>query len=258
LTRRGALFAALLAVWAPFGFAPASPAHADVLVNSSNLLRNGWYPDEPALSPATVTGGNFGQLFSANVDGQVYAQPIVSQGTLLVATENNNVYGLDPHTGAQKWQRTYGTPFNPSDIACGDISPHIGITGTPVVDPATNIAYFTDKEYVSGSSGPTHYFAHAIDVSTGAEEPGWPTLIQGYADNASQIDAHLFHPDTQLQRPGLLLMDGVIYMGFGSSCDAAPYTGWIVGISTTTHAITTMFTTIGDNNSGAGIWQSGS
>ena len=52
-----------------------------MLLNSTNLLRNGWYPDEPTLSPATVTGGNFGQLFNASVDGQVYAQPVIAKGT---------------------------------------------------------------------------------------------------------------------------------------------------------------------------------
>ena len=233
-------------------------ACADVTTNSNNDLRNGWYPNEPGLTPATVAGGTFGQVFNATVGGAVYAQPIVSQGTMLVATEDDNVYGLDPNTGAQKWQRTVGTPFNPSDIACGDLVPHVGITGTPVVDPATNIAYFVDKEYVTGTSGPAQFMAHAIDVATGAEQPGWPVMIQGVADGMTATDPHhVFQPTTQFQRPGLLLMDGVAYVAFGSSCDISPWTGWIVGLSTTQHAITAMFETNSQDN-GAGIWQAGS
>ncbi len=242
----------------PIAASHPAPAQADVTMNSNNLLRNGWYPDQTALTPATVTGPTFGRLFDAAVDGQVYAQPIVSQGTLLVATEDDNVYGLDPLTGAKRWERTFGAPFNASDIGCGDLAPHIGITGTPVVDPATNIAYFLDKQYVSGTTGASEYVAQAIDVGTGAEKPGWPIVIQGYADNAPHIASHLFSPRTILQRPGLLLMDGVVYAAFGSSCDLTPYNGWVIGLSTTTHSITTMWSDERDDVSGGGIWQAGS
>ena len=241
---------------------PGAVGGADVVGNSNNTLRNGWYPNQSSLTPAVVTGGTFGRLFSATVDGQVYAQPLVlgssppqANGTLLVATENNHVYGLDPHTGAQQWQRTLGTPFNASDIGCPDLSPHVGVTGTPAIDAATHTAYFLDKEYKSGSSGTPQYVAHAVDVGTGAEKTGWPITISGAAANAP---THHFNPLMQLQRPGLLLMNGVVYAAFGSSCDGFPWAGWIVGISTTTHAITTLYTTIRDNVSGAGIWQAGS
>ncbi len=257
-TRR-ALLLLVLTVVTPLGLvAVSATSRADVLTNSNGTGRDGWYPDEPGLAPATVTGGQFGRLFSHAVAGQVYAQPLVSQGTLLVATEDNHIYGLDPHTGAQKWTRTVGTAFNASDIGCLDLSPHIGITGTPVVDPATNIAYFLDKQYATGSSGAPVYMAHAVRVATGAEVVGWPIKIQGYADNAILNASHLFNPLQQLQRPGLLLMNGVVYAAFGSSCDGFPWAGWIVGLSTTTHSIRTMFTAVRDDTSGAGIWQAGS
>ncbi|MDQ1460364.1 MAG: hypothetical protein QOI08_1848, partial [Actinomycetota bacterium] len=80
-------------------FAPQSSAKADVTTNNRDAARTGWYPDQPGLSPAVVGGGSFGQEFSAAVDGQVYAQPVLAGGTLLVATQNNKVYGLDPNTG---------------------------------------------------------------------------------------------------------------------------------------------------------------
>ena len=202
-----------------------------------------------------MSGGTFGKLFTANVDGQVYAQPLVSQGTLLVATETNKVYGLDPATGAQKWARNVGTPFNASDIGCADLTPTIGITGTPVIDPQNNIAYFADKTYANGASGPAMWQLHAIDVATGAEQPNFPVTIQGVAQNQP---ARVFPPTTQMQRPGLLLLNGVVYVGFGSHCDISPWAGWIAGV-TTGGQLRTMWSSIGTSNlGGAGIWQAGS
>src|SRR3954453_4376317 len=83
--------------------AGASPALAPRVTNAGDDLRTGWYPDEPSLTPQLVSGGTFGQLWSTAVDGQVYAQPLLANGTLLVATENNKVYGLNPTSGAAKW-----------------------------------------------------------------------------------------------------------------------------------------------------------
>ncbi len=78
----------------------AVPATAAVVTNANDYLRTGWYPDEPGITPQLVSGGSFGQLWSASVDGQVYAQPLLSAtGTLVVATENDKAYGLDPTTG---------------------------------------------------------------------------------------------------------------------------------------------------------------
>src|SRR5690242_9711968 len=112
---------------------PAVAAAAGV-TNSGDDLRTGWYPDQPSLSPATVGGGSFGQLWSANVTGQVYAQPLLEAGTLLVATEANQVYGLDPATGGQRWNTPLGVPWNASDLGCGDLTPTVGVTATPVID----------------------------------------------------------------------------------------------------------------------------
>ena len=100
----------------------------------NDAARTGWYPDQPRLSRQQVTGGTFGQLFAANVVGQVYAQPLVSNGVVLVATEENRVYGLDPETGNQRWTRTLGNAFQSADVGCGDLAPSIGITSTPVID----------------------------------------------------------------------------------------------------------------------------
>lgn len=233
------------------------PAKAAVTTIANDTLRTGWYPDQPNLSISQVGSGTFGQMFSTNINGQVYAQPLVSQGTLFVATETNNIYGLDPATGAQKWTRNLGVPFNPSDLTCSDLTPSIGITSTPVIDSATNIAYFTSKTYLNGTSGSAATFMHAVDVATGTEQSGFPVQIQGTAANDP---THTFDGTHQLQRPGLLLMNGVVYAAFGAHCDRKPYEGWVVGISTSGQ-ITTLWTDeVGMPQSsfpGAGIWESG-
>src|SRR5690348_4054364 len=79
---------------------------------SQDLLRSGWDPNEPMLTPAVVNGATFGQVFSASVNGQVYAQPLVVGSTLIAVTENDWVYGLNATTGALLWKTSLGTPYH--------------------------------------------------------------------------------------------------------------------------------------------------
>ncbi len=231
----------------------AAQAGAAIVTGGGDELRTGWYPESSSISPQVVSGGSFGQMWSAGVEGSVYAQPLLANGTLLVATEKNQVYGLDPSTGAQKWSKSLGTPWNPADVGCADLTPTIGVTSTPVIDTSTGIAYMTHKTYASGTSGPARWFMDAISVSSGAEQPGFPVELAGSAQNAP---ARTFSPTTQLQRPGLLLMGGVVYAAFGAHCDVKPWQGWIFGVSTA-GKVTARYV---DNTTkeGGGIWQSGS
>jgi outer membrane protein assembly factor BamB len=116
LGRLGAVVAAVLAL------APAGASAAGI-TNSGNDLRDGWYPNQPRLTPEVVSGGTFGELWKAPVDGQVYAQPLVDGDIVLVATERNEVYGLDTESGEQRWHRSLGTPFDPDDLesTCTDL-----------------------------------------------------------------------------------------------------------------------------------------
>lgn len=213
--------------------------------------RTAWYPDEPRLTPQLLEGGGFGRNFETAVRGQVYAQPLVFGHTLLAATEDNWIYGIDSRSGEVEWERSVGTPWNSADIGCGDLAPHVGITGTPVIDPNTDIAYFFAKGYASGESGPAIWKMHAVDLASGGEEPGFPVTISGEAENLPGLG---FDPTQQLQRPALLLMNGVVYAGFGSLCDTDPFHGWVVGVSTAGQIRTMWATTEGD---GAAIWQGG-
>src|ERR1039458_6938101 len=80
----------------------AAQALGSGITNAGDDLRTGWYPDSASITPQLVSGGTFGQLWSANVEGQVYAQPLLANGTLVIATENNKVYGLDERTARVK------------------------------------------------------------------------------------------------------------------------------------------------------------
>jgi hypothetical protein len=234
--------------------APVGQALASGVTNSGDDLRDGWYPDQPSLTPQLVSGGTFGQLWSTAVEGQVYAQPLLANGTLLVATENNKVYGLDPATGAMRWTTplNLGTPWKAADIGCGDLTPNIGVTATPVIDASTNTAYLTHKTYVSGSSGAARWYMDAVDLKTGTEKTGFPVALSGAAQNQP---TQTFQPTTQLQRPGLLLMNGVVYAAFGSHCDIPPWQGWVFGVSTAGQVKARWVSR--PSGSGAGIWQSG-
>ncbi|HTA37165.1 MAG TPA: choice-of-anchor D domain-containing protein [Solirubrobacteraceae bacterium] len=248
-TRRTA-YAAVICVVFLLGL--AGQAAASEVTNSGDDLRTGWYPEASTITPQLVSGGTFGQLWSTPVEGQVYAQPLLSNGTLVVATEADKVYGLTPTTGAVQWSKSLGTPFKAADIHCGDLEPTIGVTGTPVIDQSTGIAYMTHKAYVSGSSGATRWYMDAISVATGAEQPGFPVELGGTAQNAP---GQTFTPEAELQRPGLLLMEGVVYAAFGSDCDIPPYQGWVFGVSTSGAVKARWVAEATDE--GAGIWQSG-
>ena len=231
-------------------FAPISSAQPPVTA-AAGPLRTSWYPDEPRLTPALLEGGGFARNFETPVQGQVYAQPLVSGGTLLTATEDDWIYGVDARSGEVEWERSVGTPWNSADIGCGDLEPHVGITGTPVIDPNTNTAYFFAKSYASGETGSAEWKMHAVDLAGGAEKPGFPVTISGEAQNLPGL---AFDPTQLLQRPALLLMNGVVYAGFGSHCDVEPFQGWLVGVSTAGQ-IRTMWATT--EHSGAAIWQGG-
>jgi hypothetical protein len=231
------------------------------LTSTSDNLRTGWYPTQPGLDPVVVGGPSFGRVWQTALPltpgEQVFAQPLVKSTTVFVATEGNNLYALDAQTGAIKASRALGTPFRATDIGCGDLNPSIGITGTPVIDDATNTAYFFSKTYLGDSniSDPSNvgWFAHAVDVDTLVERAGFPVSITGTASNDTTV---AFNPFSQHQRTALLLMNGVVYAGFGSHCDIGTWRGWVAGVGTD-GKLKTLFATMVGNDTGGGLWGSG-
>ena len=105
----------------------AATALASEPTNAGDNLRDGWYPEQSTLTPQLVSGGTFGQLWSASVEGSVYAQPLLADGEVLVATENNKVYALDPTTGAQKWSTTLnGTAWKSGECSSKRVAQEFG------------------------------------------------------------------------------------------------------------------------------------
>ncbi|HWZ88580.1 MAG TPA: PQQ-binding-like beta-propeller repeat protein, partial [Polyangiaceae bacterium] len=240
---------------------PNSQSRGEDLVSPNNAItqaadesRTGWFPDQPSLDPATVGGPNFKRLFKTALPltpgEQVLAQPLVYGGKVLVATEANNLYLLDATTGAITNQRALGGAFDANSIGCGDISPTVGVTGAPVIDNATGTAYLYSK------SDTGVWSLHAVSASDLSERAGFPVQIGGTAQNDASATFDSVH---EHQRPGLLLMGGVIYAGFGAHCDTGNYRGWLFGVSTS-GVVKARFATVANAGSvikGNGIWMSG-
>src|SRR5690348_9498908 len=227
---------------AALGSGPA----ADETTVSQNDLRDGWDPNEPTLTPAAVQGGQFGRIFKTAVNGQVYGQPLVIGNTLVVATENDWVYGLDATTGAVLWKTSLGTPYHIT--TCSNLTPNIGVTSTGVYDPSTNTVY--ELGLVHETSWEWHLFG--LNVSTGAIT--FKQRIVGHPTNDSKLS---FSALPQGQRASLLLMNGSVYAAFASHCDHTPYTGYVAGVNISTNATTLWVDENGVSNEMGGIWQSG-
>lgn len=239
--------------------------------------RDGWNPYETTLSPSNVNSANFGLLFSLAVDGNAYAQPLYMQGltiggrvhnVLLAATENDSVYAFDADTGLLLWHTqltnsALGTyPVSSSDVSnCPGISPSIGITGTPVIDPSSNTLYVVATlKQRSGTITTFHQLLHALNILTGLDQPGSPIEI---AATARLSDGTLvqFNPRWQNQRAGLALNGGVLYVGYASHCDysATIARGWLLAYNASTLQQLAVFNTVGDPSTDdlSSIWGSG-
>jgi hypothetical protein len=242
----------------------------NTITQAADEARTSWYPDQVNLSPGAVSDPTkFGQIFSPVTlplapGEEVVAQPLVSadQKSVLVVTEQNNAYVIDPATGAINAKRAFGTAFNAETMltpGCGDlVSIHagqggIGITGTPVIDVTTNTAYFVTKS-VDANQSVTVTF-RGVDATTLVDK--FATSLNGIvADNASFIT---FNPTNEHQRPGLLFLNGVAYAAFGSHCDAPTFHGWIIAVNATGQIVAKFVTEVNPvaGQYGAGIWQSG-
>jgi hypothetical protein len=227
----------------------ASAISPDEPTASQNNLRDGWDQNEPTLTQSAVSGGKFGQIFKTGVNGQVYAQPLIIGNMLVVATENDWIYGINATTGAIVWKTSLGTPYNIT--SCKDLTPNIGVTSTPVYDPKTGSVYV--MAMVKEANFAFHLFG--LNVNTGAI-----TLKQKISGSPTN-DKHIsFQAIPQDQRPGLLLMDnGWVYAAFASHCDHPPYAGYVAGVNVegSRPVKTTLWTDeAGISDDKGGIWQS--
>jgi outer membrane protein assembly factor BamB len=152
---------------------------------------------------------------SPALDGPVYGEPLVYAGRVYVATENDTVYALSAATGAVSWSRHLGRPVPATSLPCGDISPTVGITGTPVIDPSRAEIFVVADELADGR--PAH---RLVGLGTGA----------GAIEMSQDVDPPGADPAALLQRTGLTLDAGQVVFGFGGNDgDCASYRGRVVG-----------------------------
>ena len=241
---------------------------AGVLTYHNDNGRTGQYPNETVLAPSNVNASTFGKKFAQPVDSYVYAQPLLVPGltiggqahdVVFVATENSSVYAFDANApGPVLWHTNVGTALSCMDLNdCGDLVPGAGITGTPVIDPATQTMYLVA---LTKDSAGAHHRLHAIDLLTGAEKSGGPVDVSPTSPGTganSQNGTVQFDPGTHYQRCALLLSGGVIYVGIGSNAESnSDNHGWIAGYEARDLSATMTFCA-SPNDNWSSIWQSG-
>ncbi len=264
-----------------------------VLTYHNNNARIGANTNEIVLSPANVNTNNFGRVIQyTNLDGYIFAQPlyvpnlfIPGHGThnvVFVATENDSVYAFDADgntavNGGLLWsdnlgaaaQETipngFGGRYNAGQYE--DLTPEVGITGTPVIDPASGTMYLDTFTYENSKY---IHRIHALNITNGMEQPYSPVVVAATfpgvgVDSVGGVVT--FNAQQELQRPAMTLAGGKLFVSYGSYADTNPYHGWVIGynatnlvqltnyvFNTTPNATTAVF---GGNAAEGAIWMSG-
>lgn len=236
-----------------------------VLTYHNNIGRTGLNSNETILTPKNVNVSNFGKLFAYPLDAASFSEPLYvpnvsipgqgSHNVVYVVTENDGIYAFDAD-GLSATPLWYVSLVNPAlgitAVPCAQMAqscnvfPIDGITGTPVIDPVTQTIYFVAQTAENGV-----YFQrlHALDITTGAEKFGGPTIIQGSVHNSK--GTLVFDTLHNLPRPGLLLLNNIVYVGWAGSTH-----GWMMAYDATTLQQLAIICTTPNGNLG-GLWASG-
>jgi hypothetical protein len=240
-------------------------AQVSVLTQQNDSARTGQNLQEAALNTSNVSVSSFGKLFTLTVDGYIYTQPLyvprlsvqgAVHNVVYVGTEHNSVYAFDADVaGAPLWQVNLGPPVPSDDVCdragqpagCADLVPVVGITATPAIDPNSSTMYVVAQN--KDPDGTYHLRLHALDLVSGAQKFGGPT----------EVAAPGFLPFNHLNRPGLLLLNGVVYFALGSVGDFVPWHGWVMAYDARTLQQIAAFNPTPDNTymPGGGVWQAG-
>jgi outer membrane protein assembly factor BamB len=256
----------------------------DVLTQRYDIARTGANLRETSLNPKTISTGTFGKLFERAVDGDIYAQPLIKTGVnvpgvgvrnvVYVATVNNSLYAFDadtPEAGRPLWHVTrqvFGNPVPKAEVT--DLPPDqkylnfestIGIVATPVIDDQTNTIYVVAQSKMGAEY---RFRLHAFDIASGREKTELHSPVKidasylgnGVGSSGGRIE---FRPRKMLNRPALLLLDGVLYLAFTAHLDGEPkfdYHGWVLAYDAKTLGQISALCTTPDGVQG-GIWQSG-
>jgi Putative Ig domain len=235
---------------------------AGVFTYRNDSSRDGVNAQEYALTAGSggaggsVGTGTFGKLYSCIADGAVYAQPLwaanltingARHNVVFVASAHDSLFAFDADANpcVQLWSVSLidgahgagaaevtvpsGTTGYQVGNGYGDITPEVGVIGTPVIDSSSGTLYVVSKSM--DPAGPDFYQRlHAIDVTTGNEKANSPVLIQGtYPGTGDNTTTTTFSAHYENQRTGLALINGSVYVAWAAHEDAPPYYGWIMG-----------------------------
>jgi hypothetical protein len=242
--------------------------------------RDGANAQEYALTPANVNTASFGKLASCTVDGAIYGQPLwvanvafagAKHNVVFVTTQHDSLFAFDGDSNSCTllWSVSLidaghgGTtgelpvPSTSVGSGFGDIQPEIGINGTPVIDGSSGTLYVVSKSI--DSLGNFYQRLHAIDVISGSEKSGSPMLIAGSVPGSGSGGSTVaFSSKQQNQRPGLALLNGTVFVSWGSHEDASPWYGWMMGYNYSGGGWTqTAVFNSTPNVRGGGIWMGG-
>ena len=247
--------------------APLVLGQVNVLTWHNDSARTGQNLQETILTPANVNATTFGRLATIGVDGKVDAQPLYVQGVsipnqgvhnvLYVATEHGSLYAFDADNFAQLLKVSLlGANETSATVSCTQVTPEIGITGTPAIDlqagPHGMIFAVSQSQDASHTF---HHRLHALDLPTLTEQLGGPVNISAtYPGTGAE---NTFNATEHVARPALLISNGVVYTSWGSHCDSGNYAGWLLSYRHTTLAQVGVLNLV-PNGSEGGIWSAGS
>lgn len=255
-------------------------AQTAVTTYQNDNSRSGANTHETILTPSNVNVSTFGRATVFLVAGYVYAQPLYVpnvniSGTLhnvvYIATEHDQVYAFDVNSGHLLWETNFlagsgavvtVSTVSSTDVNCDDLVPEIGITGTPVINVATNTMYVVvETKEINTRTHLTNFYhrLHALDIRTGHDVVS-PHIITGSArgtGSGSVGGIITFNPLLANQRSSLLLADGQVLVSWSSHCDLGEYHGWMMSFNQNTLAPTGLFADT-PNGSEGGMWGSGS
>ena len=242
-----------------------------ITTRSYDNTRSGANLQEQILTPAAVGRRGMKRLFSLPLPGDARgceAQPLIVPGVKLadgsthdvvyVATMANQVFAFDANTGAQLWVVQLGTPIksNPT-IDDHPINDHWGILSTPVIDAQAGVMYACTWTSPDGSPNRGQHFLQAIRLRDGsAVHP--PLSLEGTSYHPGHgLPVQQFRSAERKQRAALLLVNGTVFIGFGTVAESASTArGWLIAVDTTTFKVTAAWTST-SRGSGGGIWHSG-
>ena len=215
----------------------AGPVSTNWTTYHANPLETGIAPTTASFSHPKL------DWTSPALNGQLYGEPLVDGSLVVVATENDVVYGLNASNGAVAWSTTVGTPVPASSLPCGDISPNVGITSTPVIDESLSEVFVVADE-VNGAVISHHLVG--LGLSTGT------VLLDQVVDPPGSLTT------AQLQRPGLALDHGSVEIAFGGNAgDCSTYHGWIVSVPESGGTLRTWEADPTPGNDQGAVWMGG-